>query len=177
MWASIISFRSQLVNCVSCFLKWHTYTRVQVSIDICGVDHPSRKRRFEVVHNLLSTRYNSHIRVQTSADEVTRISSVVSPFPSAGRWERFRIGEAFGRGEAFISFWQKRSNPFGASGNPKTNSVYFFDRLSGGSKAPDEESQFTIREWTWLCCFLPSSDPLSSWVLREAIVGITSVHS
>ena len=71
-----------------CFLKWHTYTRVQVSIDICGVDHPSRKRRFEVVHNLLSTRYNSRIRVQTSADEVTRISPVVSLFPSAGRWER-----------------------------------------------------------------------------------------
>uniref|UniRef100_A0A7G3UXD5 NADH dehydrogenase [ubiquinone] iron-sulfur protein 3 n=1 Tax=Nietneria paniculata TaxID=479631 RepID=A0A7G3UXD5_9LILI len=71
-----------------CFLKWHTYTRVQVSIDICGVDHPSRKLRFEVVHNLLSTRYNSRICVQTSADEVTRISPVVSPFPSAGRWER-----------------------------------------------------------------------------------------
>ena len=71
-----------------CFLKWHTYTRVQVSIDICGVDHPSRKHRFEVVHNLLSTRYNSRICVQTSADEVTRISTVVSLFPSAGWWER-----------------------------------------------------------------------------------------
>ncbi|KAI5001451.1 hypothetical protein ZWY2020_026101 [Hordeum vulgare] len=47
-----------------CFLKWHTYTRVQVSIDICGVDHPSRKH------------------------EVTRISPVVDLFPSAGRWER-----------------------------------------------------------------------------------------
>ncbi|KAJ3668864.1 hypothetical protein LUZ61_022738 [Rhynchospora tenuis] len=66
-----------------CFLKWHTYTRVQVLIDICGVDYPSRKRRFEVVYNLQSTRYNSRIRVQTSADEVTRISSVVSLFPSA----------------------------------------------------------------------------------------------
>ena len=64
-----------------CFLKLHTYTRVQVSIDICGVDYPSRKRRFEVVYNLLSTRYNSRIRVQTCADEVTRISPVVSLFP------------------------------------------------------------------------------------------------
>lgn len=71
-----------------CFLKLHTYTRVQVSIDICGVDYPSRKRRFEVVYNLLSTRYNSRILIQTSADEVTRISPVVSLFPSAGRWER-----------------------------------------------------------------------------------------
>ncbi|KAH0446644.1 hypothetical protein IEQ34_024509 [Dendrobium chrysotoxum] len=75
-----------------CFLKLHTYTRVQVSIDICGVDHPSRKRRFSVVHNLLSTRYNSRIRVQTSADEVTRISPVVSPFPSAaGGSEKYGI--------------------------------------------------------------------------------------
>nr|KYP31277.1 NADH-ubiquinone oxidoreductase 27 kDa subunit [Cajanus cajan] len=56
-----------------CFLKLHTYTRVQVSIDICGVDYPSK--RFEVVYNLLSTRYNSRIRVQTYADEVnTNIS-------------------------------------------------------------------------------------------------------
>ncbi|KAK4736614.1 hypothetical protein R3W88_000311 [Solanum pinnatisectum] len=71
-----------------CFMKLHTYTRVQVSIDICGVDYPSRKQRFEVVYNLLSIRYNSLIRVQTSADEVTRISPIVSLFPSAGRWER-----------------------------------------------------------------------------------------
>jgi NADH dehydrogenase (ubiquinone) Fe-S protein 3 len=78
-----------------CFLKWHTPTRVQVLIDICGVDYPSRKRRFEVVYNLLSTRYNSRIRVQTSADEVTRISSVVSLFPSAGWWER-EIWDMFG---------------------------------------------------------------------------------
>ncbi|KAM7528403.1 hypothetical protein LguiB_031813 [Lonicera macranthoides] len=71
-----------------CFFKLHTYTRVQVLIDICGVDYPSRKRKFEVVYNLLSTWYNSCTRVQTSADEVTRISSVVSPFPSASRRER-----------------------------------------------------------------------------------------
>lgn len=49
----------------------------------------------EVVYNLLSTRYNSRIRVQTSADEVTRISSVVSLFPSAGWWER-EVWDMFG---------------------------------------------------------------------------------
>jgi NADH dehydrogenase (ubiquinone) Fe-S protein 3 len=35
------------------FLKYHTNTRFQVLIDICGVDYPSRKQRFEVVYNLL----------------------------------------------------------------------------------------------------------------------------
>ncbi|WKA01730.1 hypothetical protein VitviT2T_019997 [Vitis vinifera] len=56
-----------------CFLKLHTYTRVQVSIDICGVDHPSRKRRFEVVYNLLSTPYNSRICVQPNRRSNTNI--------------------------------------------------------------------------------------------------------
>uniref|UniRef100_M1BVI4 NADH:ubiquinone oxidoreductase 30kDa subunit domain-containing protein n=1 Tax=Solanum tuberosum TaxID=4113 RepID=M1BVI4_SOLTU len=48
-----------------CFLKLHAHTRVQVSIDICRVDCPSRKQRFEVVYHLLSIRYNSCIRVLT----------------------------------------------------------------------------------------------------------------
>jgi len=60
----------------------------QVLIDIYRVDYPSQKRRFEAVYNSPSTRYNPCIRVQTIVDEITRISLVVNPFPSAGRWER-----------------------------------------------------------------------------------------
>ncbi|KAF8364955.1 hypothetical protein HHK36_031398 (mitochondrion) [Tetracentron sinense] len=100
-----------------CFLKLHTYTRVQVSIDICGVDHPSRKRRFEVVHNLLSTRYNSRIRVQTSADEVTRISPVVSPFPSAGRWER-ELFDMYGVSSIHHPDLRRISTDHGFEGHP-----------------------------------------------------------
>ncbi|KAE8725289.1 NADH dehydrogenase iron-sulfur protein 3 [Hibiscus syriacus] len=100
-----------------CFLKLHTYTRVQVSIDICGVDHPSRKRRFEVVYNLLSTRYNSRIRVQTSADEVTRISPVVSIFPSAGRWER-EVWDMFGVSSINHPDLRRISTDYGFEGHP-----------------------------------------------------------
>ncbi|CAH1417208.1 unnamed protein product [Lactuca virosa] len=100
-----------------CILKLHTYTRVQVSIDICGVDHPSRKRRFEVVYNLLSTRYNSRIRVQTSADEVTRISPVVSPFPSAGRWER-EVWDMFGVSSINHPDLRRISTDYGFEGHP-----------------------------------------------------------
>uniref|UniRef100_A0A3Q7ECS5 NADH:ubiquinone oxidoreductase 30kDa subunit domain-containing protein n=1 Tax=Solanum lycopersicum TaxID=4081 RepID=A0A3Q7ECS5_SOLLC len=56
------------------FMKLHTYTRVQ---------------------NLLIIRYNSRIRVQTSADEVTRISPIVNLFQSAIRWER-EVWDMFG---------------------------------------------------------------------------------
>jgi NADH dehydrogenase (ubiquinone) Fe-S protein 3 len=77
------------------FLKYHTNTRFQVLIDICGVDYPSRKQRFEVVYNLLSIQYNSRIRVQTSVDEITQICSAVNIFPSAGWWER-EVWDMFG---------------------------------------------------------------------------------
>uniref|UniRef100_G8E8V5 NADH dehydrogenase [ubiquinone] iron-sulfur protein 3 n=2 Tax=Silene conica TaxID=39875 RepID=G8E8V5_SILCO len=78
-----------------CFLKLHSYTRYEVLVDICGVDYPSRKLRFEVVYNLLSTRFNSRIRIQSSADEVSRIPSVVSLFPSANWCER-EVWDMFG---------------------------------------------------------------------------------
>nr|ASN73953.1 NADH dehydrogenase subunit 9 [Aneura pinguis] len=70
------------------FLKYHTNTRFKVSIDIRGVDHPSRERRFEVVYNSLSIDYNTRIRILTGVDEITPICSVVGIFPSAGWWER-----------------------------------------------------------------------------------------
>lgn len=45
------------------FLKYHTNTRFQVLIDICGVDYPSRKQRFEVVYNLLRATAKSPNKV------------------------------------------------------------------------------------------------------------------
>ncbi|KAG5581006.1 hypothetical protein H5410_051633 [Solanum commersonii] len=72
-----------------CFMKLHTYTRVQVSIDICGVDYPSRKQRFEVVYNLLSIRYNSRIRIQTSAVEKAQQRGMVSASPTIASLERY----------------------------------------------------------------------------------------
>ncbi|KAK8515834.1 hypothetical protein V6N13_096838 [Hibiscus sabdariffa] len=88
-----------------------------ISIDICRVDHPSRKLRFEVVYNLPSTRYNSHIRVQTSADEVTRISPVVSIFPSAGRWER-EVWDMFGISSLNQPNLRRISTDYGFEGHP-----------------------------------------------------------
>nr|GEW03705.1 NADH dehydrogenase subunit 9, mitochondrial [Tanacetum cinerariifolium] len=72
---------------------------------------------FEVVYNLLSTRYNSRIRVQTSVDEVTRISPVVSPFPSAGRWER-EVWDMFGVSSINHLDLRRISTDYGFEGHP-----------------------------------------------------------
>ncbi|KAI5677302.1 hypothetical protein M9H77_08252 [Catharanthus roseus] len=100
-----------------CFLKLHTCTRVQGLIDICGVDYPSRKQRFEVVYNLLSTRYNSGIRVRTCADEVRRISPVVNLFPSGGWWER-KVWDMFGGSSINDPDLCRRSTVYSFEGHP-----------------------------------------------------------
>ncbi len=56
--------------------------------DICGVDYPERKERFEVVYNLLSVTKNKRIRVKVTAAEATPVPSATGLFSSAGWFER-----------------------------------------------------------------------------------------
>ncbi|MCG8561876.1 MAG: NADH-quinone oxidoreductase subunit C [Hyphomicrobiales bacterium] len=57
-------------------------------IDICGLDHPDRSRRFDVVYHLLSPYQNHRIRVKTPTDEQTPVPSVIDLFPAANWFER-----------------------------------------------------------------------------------------
>jgi len=57
-------------------------------IDICGVDYPSRARRFEVVYHLLSPRQNQRIRVRVATAEDAPVPSVTGVFPGADWFER-----------------------------------------------------------------------------------------
>lgn len=57
-------------------------------IDICGVDYPERKKRFDVVYHLLSPKQNQRIRVKVQADEQTMVPSCVELYPGANWFER-----------------------------------------------------------------------------------------
>ncbi|WP_137391341.1 NADH-quinone oxidoreductase subunit C [Rhodoligotrophos defluvii] len=57
-------------------------------IDLCGVDHPGRARRFDVVYHLLSLHQNARIRIKVETDEDTPIPSAVDLFPNANWYER-----------------------------------------------------------------------------------------
>jgi NADH-quinone oxidoreductase subunit C len=57
-------------------------------IDICGVDYPERKHRFEVVYHLLSPWLNHRIRVRLETDARTPVQSVVDVYPAADWFER-----------------------------------------------------------------------------------------
>ncbi|MFQ3622792.1 MAG: NADH-quinone oxidoreductase subunit C [Acetobacteraceae bacterium] len=57
-------------------------------MDLCGVDHPDREERFDVVYNLLAPVPNRRLRVVVSTDEATTVPSVVGIWPGAGWFER-----------------------------------------------------------------------------------------
>jgi len=56
------------------FFKNHSSLQYKVLTAISGVDFPCRKKRFEVVYDLLSVRFNS-LRIKTFVDEITPLIS------------------------------------------------------------------------------------------------------
>ncbi len=56
--------------------------------DICGVDWPSREKRFDVVYHFLSPRQNMRIRLKAMTDEATPVPSLTPIFPAADWFER-----------------------------------------------------------------------------------------
>jgi NADH:ubiquinone oxidoreductase subunit C len=60
------------------FLKMHTNTQYKVLIDICAVDYPEKKFRFELIYHLLSINYNARINVQISVEDSFPVESVTS---------------------------------------------------------------------------------------------------
>ncbi len=70
------------------FLRDDVQTQFISFIDICGVDFPERKKRFEVVYHLLSPRQNMRVRLKLSTDAETPVPSVVEVYPGADWFER-----------------------------------------------------------------------------------------
>lgn len=77
------------------FLKLHSSSQFKCFIQTTAVDYPQRKDRFRVVYNLLSTRYNARIRVQTYVDEITPLESATKIFKGADWFER-EVWDMFG---------------------------------------------------------------------------------
>jgi len=91
----IISVKPENLLFVLRSLKLHTNTQYSLLTAVSGVDYPFRKRRFEIVYDLLSVKFNGRIRVKTFVDEVTPLVSAVSVFPAATWWER-EVWDLFG---------------------------------------------------------------------------------
>ena len=70
------------------FLRDDPHCQFKQLTDLCGVDRPEKKFRFEVVYHLLSHRYNRRLRVKTNVEEDGSVPSVGKIFSAADWYER-----------------------------------------------------------------------------------------
>ncbi len=84
----MVRVRRDAIVKVLTFLRADVNCRFQQLMDLCGVDYPERKKRFDVVYNLLSLTHNMRVRVKVETDEETPVPSVSGVFSSATWWER-----------------------------------------------------------------------------------------
>jgi NADH/F420H2 dehydrogenase subunit C len=70
------------------FLKDHENCLFKLLVDLFAVDYPTKEDRFELIYCLLSTKYNSRIKIKTFVDEFTPVESIVDLYQSANWLER-----------------------------------------------------------------------------------------
>ncbi|WP_121061767.1 NADH-quinone oxidoreductase subunit C [Chachezhania antarctica] len=78
---------SSLVGFVD-FLKSDATCRFTSLVDITGVDHPDRAKRFDVIYHFLSMTNNQRIRLRVSIREEDMVPSIIDLHPSANWFER-----------------------------------------------------------------------------------------
>ena len=77
------------------FLKNHTNSQFKILSEICAVDYINKKKRFEIIYNLLSIRFNSRLKVKISLNELQPIDSIIEIYKSAN-WSEREIWDMFG---------------------------------------------------------------------------------
>ena len=77
------------------FLKNHTQSQFKILSDICAVDYPWKKNRFEIIYNILSIAYNTRLTLILFLEEKSTVDSIVSIYSAAGWFER-EIWDMFG---------------------------------------------------------------------------------
>jgi len=77
------------------FLKNHSLFQFTVLTSITGVDYPEKKKRFEIVYDLLSVSFNQRIRVKVLVNELESVDSCEKIY-SAANWYECEVWDMFG---------------------------------------------------------------------------------
>ncbi|WP_370930792.1 NADH-quinone oxidoreductase subunit C [Bartonella sp. DGB1] len=70
------------------FLRDNKNLKFVSLLDICGVDYPDRKERFDLCYHLLSPYKNTRIRIKLTTDETVPVASACAIYPGAEWYER-----------------------------------------------------------------------------------------
>ncbi|WP_338662243.1 NADH-quinone oxidoreductase subunit C [Pararoseomonas sp. SCSIO 73927] len=168
----VIRIRRDQVRTVMAILRADPRFAFEQMMDVCGVDFPERKERFEVVWNLLSLTHNHRIRVVTTTDAETPVASVTAIWPVAGWWEREAwdmYGIAFEGNEDL----RRILTDYGFQGHPLRKDF----PLTGHVEVRyDEERREVIYEPVNLAQDFRNFDFLSPWEAMTTLPGDEKVH-
>ena len=141
------------------FLRDDNMCRFTQLIDLCGVDYPARRKRFDVVYLLLSMENNLRIRVKVLTGEGESVPSACPVFPNADWYER----EAFDMyGIVFEGHADMRRllTDYGFEGHPLRKDF----PLTGYTEVRwDDEQQRVVHEPVKLTQEYRNFDYLSPW--------------
>jgi NADH-quinone oxidoreductase subunit C len=91
-----VSVKHERISDVCRFLFEDPDIRMDYLSDLCGVDYPDRKFRFEVVYNLYSLKYRHRIRVKALIPEEDSYIDSVVPIWSGANWHEREACDMFG---------------------------------------------------------------------------------
>nr|AEP43618.1 NADH dehydrogenase subunit 9 [Phytophthora cf. porri 2 FM-2011] len=77
------------------FLKNHTNSQFKILSEICAVDYINQEKRFEIIYNLLSIRFNSRLKIKIKINELQPVDSIINIYQAANWCER-EIWDMFG---------------------------------------------------------------------------------
>jgi len=71
------------IQVVLSLLKYHIFTRCSMLIDIVVIDVLNKNKRFSLIYNLLSLKYNTRFFVKINFTELSKITSICSIYSGA----------------------------------------------------------------------------------------------
>ena len=77
------------------FLKNHTQFQFKILTSIAGVDYPFINKRFQVVYDILSIKFNRRLRLKVIVDELSYVDSCEKIYPAAN-WYECEVWDMFG---------------------------------------------------------------------------------
>lgn len=77
------------------FIKKHEILKFDYLVEICGVDYPERKKRFEIIYIVSTKLYNQRIKVKIYTKENQTINSISNIFINSNWLER-ELWDMFG---------------------------------------------------------------------------------
>lgn len=148
------------------FLRDDARSQYKTLTDLTCVDYPERLKRFEVVYNLLSIRYNRRVLVKVLTDEGEPVPTAVNLF-SAANWYEREVWDMYGVYFSGHPDLRRILTDYGFSGHPQRKDF----PLSGYVQVKyDEEKKRVVYEPVKLDQEFRTFDFNSPWEGTEYII-------